>query len=543
MAIITAIKRLIGRARAKLTLPGYVIPLAVLVAVLFAYFVSDYYFLGDDCFISLRYARNLVEGHGLVYNPGERVEGYTNFLWVVMLAGFMFVGLPPEPICAALGIASGILILFAIIYFGARRRGATDPLIWIAPLCLAGNRTFCAWSTGGLATQFFSLLALLGVLCFVGERERQVRWPWASALLLAAATLTRPEGALFFTVALCFFVVDAVILRRRRLLTVAPWLVVYVLIVGTHVGWRYGYYGYLLPNTFYAKVSGFWWDQSRIWLWAFASKSNLVWICPLLVILFVLKRDFVSILFATLVASYLGYLVYIGGDHHEFRLATPILPYLYWLFQEGAWAVQDWCTARSRSTRTSLPAGMIVGAVLVGATVLSNGNRLSLEFQKGTGIASVEGSRSYASRRIEEGKFLRSLVIDGLLSGKELLAVVGAGALPYYSRLPTLDLCGLNDLAVGHQEITRRGVIAHEKRASHEYLVRRGVVIYETTQGIVQPRQIPGGPGPMLHRTVTTPYYQGPLRCVKAKGRYLLFATTLSDAQFRKTFSRCEIVF
>jgi len=46
-------------------------------------------YLLDDAFISFRYARNLVEGHGLVYNPGERVEGYTNLLWTLFAAGFL----------------------------------------------------------------------------------------------------------------------------------------------------------------------------------------------------------------------------------------------------------------------------------------------------------------------------------------------------------------------------------------------------------------------------------------------------------------------
>ena len=44
------------------------------------------WFLCDDAFISFRYARNLLEGHGLVFNPGEYVEGYSNFLWTLELA-------------------------------------------------------------------------------------------------------------------------------------------------------------------------------------------------------------------------------------------------------------------------------------------------------------------------------------------------------------------------------------------------------------------------------------------------------------------------
>ena len=50
----------------------------------------------DDAFISYRYARNLVEGHGLVWNVGQRVEGYTDFLWVVLISGALAVGIDAE---------------------------------------------------------------------------------------------------------------------------------------------------------------------------------------------------------------------------------------------------------------------------------------------------------------------------------------------------------------------------------------------------------------------------------------------------------------
>src|SRR5207249_6179144 len=49
--------------------------------------------LFDDSFIAYRYAANLARGQGLVFNPGERVEGYTCFLWVVMLSGVIAAGL------------------------------------------------------------------------------------------------------------------------------------------------------------------------------------------------------------------------------------------------------------------------------------------------------------------------------------------------------------------------------------------------------------------------------------------------------------------
>src|SRR5207247_899918 len=48
--------------------------------------------LVDDAFISFRYAQHLVDGYGLVFNPGERVEGYTNFLWTMIMAAVIWIG-------------------------------------------------------------------------------------------------------------------------------------------------------------------------------------------------------------------------------------------------------------------------------------------------------------------------------------------------------------------------------------------------------------------------------------------------------------------
>ena len=65
-----------------------------------------YDYVVDDAFISFRYAQNFLQGHGLVYNPGERVEGYTNFLWVLLVALGMVAGADPAPPARFLTIAS-----------------------------------------------------------------------------------------------------------------------------------------------------------------------------------------------------------------------------------------------------------------------------------------------------------------------------------------------------------------------------------------------------------------------------------------------------
>ena len=88
--------------------------LALCVLAAFAANVERQAFLGDDSFISFRYAKHLAEGQGLVWNPGDRVEGYTNFLWVLLMAAGLSVGIAPEGAPMALGVASGLGLLAAI---------------------------------------------------------------------------------------------------------------------------------------------------------------------------------------------------------------------------------------------------------------------------------------------------------------------------------------------------------------------------------------------------------------------------------------------
>jgi hypothetical protein len=509
--------------------------LGVIAAALFAYHVAKYYFLGDDCFISFRYALNLVDGHGLVFNPGERVEGYTNFLWVLMMAGGMKLGLPIEVVSNVIGIACGAGVLYLLAYLGAKTSSWTDPFIWIAPLALSANRTFCAWSTGGLETQFFSLLVFAAYVAFFAERQCNARVPWVSAVLFSVAALTRPEGLLFGGIAGVFFGIDWLLLRRRRFGALLVWTVIVVVIVGMHVAWRYSYYGYLLPNTFYAKVSGWWPDQGWAYLKLFAADHQIVWLTPLIPLALVLRRDFRTTLFVTILIAFAAYLLYIGGDRFEFRFMTVVLPYLFWLLQDAVRAASDeWSGRGGRRVVTTIVAAS-VGLLVIGAGYRPN----TLEYRRRQGVAHLELIKEYAQRRADEGRFLRNLVEKGYLKGNELIAVGGAGALPYYSRMPVLDTRGLNDVVIAHQEIARRGKIGHEKVATRDYVRERGVVICDVQNRIVLPQ---GAPQPERRR-VDRAFYQGPVRCVHAEGRYLAFATTLGEEEFRRVFARFRIVY
>lgn len=503
-------------------------------ATLYALFVARYRLLADDAFISFRYAGNLANGLGLVFNPGERVEGYTNFLWAVLMAGVLRAGLPVEQMANLLGVASGGVLLVLVVRLGARRSGISNPFVWIAPVALAANRTFCAWSTGGLATMPFALLVFAGLVRFGAERDRRDEKPWGSATLLAIASLLRPEGPLFAALCGLSLAGDALYTRRRSPAALGRWVAVYAPPVGAHLLWRWVYYGYPLPNTFYAKVSGIWLDQGAAYLGLFARDHWLVWLCPLLAFGVLRTRDFTTRLLAVALGSWALYLLAIGGDRFEYRFTTIFLAPLYFLLQESVRLLAQSLDVWTRRSFVAPVAGSLAGLAIVVGACSPN----ATGFTEERGIAGLARIRSYAERRSEAGRFLRSLVDQGFLRGDELVAVGGAGALPYYSGLPTLDLAGLTDVSIAHQALHERGVIAHEKIAREEYLRERRVVICDMFNRILLPRGTP----PPRKRTAHTPYFSGPIHAVRAQGRILVFATLIPEEEFRRRFARFEIL-
>ena len=102
--------------------------LGIALIVLVAH-IAHYAFLCDDAFISFRYARNLADGYGLVFNPGgERVEGYSNFLWVTVLAVVDHFGIAPERAANPLSVSFSLVLAVGLVLYCLQNRAAgTNP--------------------------------------------------------------------------------------------------------------------------------------------------------------------------------------------------------------------------------------------------------------------------------------------------------------------------------------------------------------------------------------------------------------------------------
>jgi len=491
--------------------------------------VWRYWFLCDDAFISFRYARNLAQGNGLVFNPGgERVEGYSNFLWVLILAAGQWFGISPERAANPLSFFCGLLLFAVVIHHCWRETppGGSRWWVLVPAVLLATNRSWAVWCTSGLETKLFELLVISGVLSSVTEMramsQRRPTFPY-SALLFAGATLTRPDGLLFAACVMGSRLLIELTAKTLRKRTVATGALAFLLPVGAHYLFRWLYYHDIFPNTYYAKVGGHsWWSMGAKYLACFALEYAAVLWLPLLVpgamALIRSRRREELVLFAAAIIPHAIYIAAIGGDHFEYRPVDVYLPLLFILIFHGAGFA-----ARSRVGRAPVTAYVAV-CITAGAILPELSHR---DFPPGyrTGFPGLlprddyrtelidsirrpwvfalpgikryailyndliyETSRQFVGLRQEEhkaflataviqGRWLAELVRDGVLPADLHIAVDCVGAIPYYSNLRTLDRLGLTDAVVArqpdHDEHFR--VMAHAKLAEPEYEKRIGV--------------------------------------------------------------------
>ncbi|MFQ5600848.1 MAG: hypothetical protein ACE5G2_09885, partial [Candidatus Krumholzibacteriia bacterium] len=206
----------------------------------------------DDAYISYRYAEHLAAGRGLVFNPGERVEGYSNLLWVLLLTGFARMGANLEIVSQVLALGCSVGALLLAVHALRQLFGVHSALLAaLVVLGLAASGYYAAWSVAGLESTLFGFLLLAAWYRFVIEVREGSGALQLLAPLLALLALTRPEGVFL---ALGGVVLRLVLVARRgRPLRGGETLVFVAIVCGTlalYEAWRFAYYGpHLFSNS------------------------------------------------------------------------------------------------------------------------------------------------------------------------------------------------------------------------------------------------------------------------------------------------------
>ncbi|MFQ5944999.1 MAG: hypothetical protein ACE5NC_01960, partial [Anaerolineae bacterium] len=402
------------------------------------------------------------------------------------LAPAIALGLPVGPVSMVMG---GIFSL-GTLWLVYRYLGTTPAGAWagvIAAGFLAADGSFALWAVGGLETALFALLVTAGSVSYLREDGRPQRG-LATGLLFALATMTRPEGLLVLGVTAVHSAARALAGRRLPGQTDLLRLLGFAALYAPYFLWRFSYYGYPFPNTYYLKIETS--DRAAQIARGWAHLGTFLgghggWFLPgaaALAFLGQRLRKATSYL-ALVVGLFVAYVTYVGGDWSVGRFFVPILPLFYGLVAFGLIGAYGrlgrlWKEGPPRPIQ-----GMAAASIVAIAGLLFIGSSLGGEsrlFVKG-----LEARRA-TEARVAMGRWLREHVPQ-----ETHLAVDAAGQIPYFSRLRILDLFGPTDPHIARLAASEEAAaLAGHTKFDFDYFLEQSpdlVVVYDPEGGFLNP--------------------------------------------------------
>ena len=441
---------------------------------------QSYYVLFDDAMISMRYAYNLAHGTGLVWNPGEYVEGFTNPLWVGYMALFHLFPIPASQISFCIQL-SGLAFLAINLFFVRKIVEEFTGDLFVMLAAVAFTAFYGPLNIWGLLGMEVSILTLiLTAALWVTLRSSSRFTPW-TYILLAVSTLFRMDMAVAYVIIFGVLFIVQLQYRRQHLI----WgLGLLILFLGGQTLARYLYYGDLLPNTYYLKIQGFA-ISLRVFRGLYALFHLIyyanwaIFLLPLA--LFLSHRNWKVVLLLLVFLGQIAYSVYVGGDAWEHRvganryisLAMPLyFVGLAWTLDEirrkvlSAWA-------SSNNTLSLLVGSRIIYTALF-VCILFSFNALFGEWRS---IERWQLARRTIFLQGNEQNLKTALALENTTTPNASIAVVGAGTIPYF--LPdrmAIDIMGKTDPIVARGPIrSPAGIPAvYFLQAGNENMMRPG---------------------------------------------------------------------
>ena len=455
--------------------------------------------LFDEAMISMRYARHLAEGHGPVWNVGgPAVEGYTNPLWMLVMAGIHASGADDftAPLCVAL---VGAVLLAVAALLAARVASTLAPFDTAALPALAFaavDSSMVFWSLRGMEVPFLAVCITAMVLVALRHmNEPSLGRVFVMCACAAIAMLTRRDAVVAVIVCAGYLF----------LATAGPWrwravvglLATIAVVQAAHMAVSSWYFGDPWPNTYYLKLEGV---SLRTRLARGVPAAALVvvrHVGPLLLVAAALWRSQVRrrVALPLLVGGgQLAYSAYVGGDAWEYMgyanryiaIAVPLLCAAAAVAlvelagdvrraQRAAWGLAAIAVARvaadavligygrgidrvaSDAVLVGLPAAAAVAAVIV-ATRVGKGARRGLAWQRvatllaiqlwivGSGAATASWALNNASSAKDDMRYAQAgLAVRRHTSDAAVIAVTMAGSIPYFSHRAAIDILGKSD--------------------------------------------------------------------------------------------------
>jgi arabinofuranosyltransferase len=408
-----------------------------------------YFTLIDDAMISMRYAKHLAQGHGLVWNIGEQpIEGFTNLGWTLYMSLLHLFPIPASKISLAVMLTS-LAILLANIFVVYKITQALFPESNYAPMLSALITAFyfplVFWSLRGMEVGLLTLLIDFAILLAISKNK-----PFLIGIVLGLAILVRMDAIISSILIVLYLLI------KNKTGATLPFILISITIAGIFY-FQKSYFGDFLPTTYYQKVTGFpTFDRVSHGLLAFnqfATRDTLLLFLFSIacLVFFKLHRNLEALLLIGVFIAQCAYSIFIGGDYAEpetnaaNRFVTQGMPALIIVF---SWmtirVLTDLKTAQPKSAfpnlsvNPAIPLAFIVLVIISGEPwfdyAINNAPLLKADI-----------------RRVKLG-----LHISENSSSDAIIAVHAAGQIPYFSERTTIDLLGLNDPVVakskGHGE-------------------------------------------------------------------------------------------
>ena len=412
-----------------------------------------YFALFDDAMISMRYAWNLSHGSGLVWNPGEYVEGYTNPLMTLLMA---LASLFFDKSGAVLAVqVFGVLLMLANAYLVmrvaehlfsgeiGRHRGLFRILAF---LCALSYYPLLFWSLLGMETGLLAVLVSLSVLFALRYvRDRRPAQGVLVSASLGLAFLTRPDAVVFAlpVFAYALYATPKAFFAPSHLAALFGPL---ALFVAGHEAFRWVYYGEILPNTYTLKVTG-WPLLERIKNGASFVVPFLkeVWVLLALVgAALLLDRRRGTLFLVGIFAVTLLYQIWTGGDAWDlWRIFSPAMPLMLvlaaWVILRAVTAVFETAPFRGAALRY-LP-GLVSVLVVVAVLLVVN-----LRF-----LPEITMQRQSLEEYLNERRMSVVLALEKFTTPDATVGLFGVGTIPYYTGQPGIDFLGKMDPRIAHR--------------------------------------------------------------------------------------------
>jgi hypothetical protein len=392
-----------------------------------------YISVADDALISFRYGWNLAHGNGLVWNPGERVEGITNTLWT-LLSGLFALGMSKRLVPFAMLVVG--MVFFLLASWGFQRLydqlSRDGPLPSVQPWSRAAAFLLPAswfplffWSLRGMEISLLVCLLTWSVVAFVRDEDSP---SWKGSLLLGLALLTRPDTII--PAAIIFAYRFFLVLRGKLTLRIffMEAFLFGVFLIGS-MGFRFFYYGEWAPNTYALKATGLTLLE-RVQLNGFGYiRPYLLFTWPLYILValsLVFRPTAKKILLILFPLAMIAYTIYIGGDGLGYwRYPAPTMPFLFLVL------LSDVPFLLNRLPRRSMLRGV---GLACGLAVLLSVGRLPYERYlewgpQGDDVANIN----------------MSLYLEKVLRPGATVGSLYAGGIPYYTGFHAIDFLGKCD--------------------------------------------------------------------------------------------------